>query len=238
MDEIQELEPMRGDQAAGTGDAEGVSANGAKRSARDRAYERIRLGILSREFLAGTFVEEQQVCKLVGLSRTPVREAFSRLAAEGFIEQLPRRGAMVRHVTGRELVELYETRKLIEGHAVTEICRRGAGAPDAMRRIYQAMEQQTDSDILAHEDLNRRFHHALMQSGGNTVLSRLYTGLHATMARVAVSALAIDWARKSQIQAEHLALIEALDAGDSDAARSVLARHLEPPPEVLANLPR
>ena len=64
----------------------------------------------------------------VGVSRTPVREAFRQLAAERFIALL-RKGAQVTSVTARELKEVYQSRRLIEGHAIASICAAGTGVP-------------------------------------------------------------------------------------------------------------
>lgn len=207
-------------------------------SAKDRAYARIRQGILVGEFPAGAFIEESHACTLANVSRTPVREALNLLAAEGFIEQLPRRGAMVRQVTSQELCDLYEVRKLIEGHAATLICSKEQKTPAVMWRLYEEMEALSADDLLSHVELNGRFHHALVANCGNPMLTQIFDGLNAKLTRVAMSALTLDQARRTVIQAEHLALIEALDAGDAAAAQRILGTHLKVLPQQLAGLPR
>lgn len=207
-------------------------------SARDIAYAVIRDGILAGEFPAGSFIEETDICDRSGVSRTPVREALSRLAAEGFVQQLPRRGAMVRHVTGQELNELYEVRRLIEGHAARHLCASRLPAPAEMKRHNTAMQGLPPGEIARHVDLNRKFHHALVASTGNEVLTRVFADLHTSVTRVSLSALSLDLARQEIILREHQALIEALDAHDAPAALAVLDTHLKPIPQVLARLPQ
>src|SRR5882762_11343264 len=90
--------------------------------ARDQVYAWLRDAIITGEIEGGRFLDEHWVSGMVGVSRTPVREAFHRLAAERFISLLPRKGAQDRMVTARELEEVYQTRRLIEGHAITALC--------------------------------------------------------------------------------------------------------------------
>ncbi len=209
-----------------------------KDSARTRAYDRIRAGILAGDFPAGSFIEEAQASALAEVSRTPVREALNRLAAEGFLDMLPRRGAMVRHVTAQELVDLYGARKLIEGHAATVICEAGAGAPAEMRRLAAEMEALPLEDTLAHVELNGDFHTVLMAHCGNQILIRMSESMSASVTRIGLSAFSIDLDRKTVIDREHRQLIEALDAGDAARARAILEVHLEAPAHILAKLPR
>ncbi|WP_171060541.1 GntR family transcriptional regulator [Poseidonocella sp. HB161398] len=209
-----------------------------KDSARTRAYDRIRAGILNGTFPAGSFIEEAQASALAEVSRTPVREALNQLAAEGFLDLLPRRGAMVRHVTAQELVDLYEARKLIEGHAADVICETDRGAPPEMRRLAAEMEALPLEDALQHVELNGRFHAALMAHCGNQILIRMSEAMSANVTRIGFSAFTIDRDRRALIDREHSALVEALDAGDAARARAILKVHLEAPAHILAKLPR
>ncbi|WP_158243132.1 GntR family transcriptional regulator [Acidimangrovimonas sediminis] len=209
----------------------------APESAKERAYRTIRTGIMTGRFPAGSFIEEAQVCALAQVSRTPVREALNRLSAEGVIEQLPRRGAMVRHVTARELAELYEVRKLIEGQALALLCAARQGAPARMHVLAQEMGEVPDTEVLRHVELNRDFHHAMVEAAGNAVMTRIYADLHLSVLRVALSALSLDRERSGTIQAEHRAILDALDAHDAETGRAILEKHLAPIPQLVARLP-
>src|ERR1700712_676861 len=100
-----------------------------RRPARERVYDYVREQILSGQVAGGAFLEEEQISQAVGLSRTPVREAFQRLHAERMIDLLPRRGAQVRQVSVEEMVDVYDVRLLLEGHAMRRLCLERTGAP-------------------------------------------------------------------------------------------------------------
>lgn len=210
----------------------------AAHNARDRVYDLILERIMCGDYPDGSFIEEEMVCRIAGVSRTPVREAFNRLAAERTLELLPRRGAMVRHVTGRELMEVYEARRLIEGHAVARICERKTGAPAAMAELCGQMEALGGEDLVRSVELNRQFHRELVAATNSTILTELFDSLHSRIIRVALSALRADPGRTRVICAEHRELVAALDAGDADHALAVLHAHLQPQSQIIAQLPR
>lgn len=206
-------------------------------NARERVYGLVRDGILRGDFPAGSFVEEEHICILANVSRTPVREAFHRLAAERFLDLLPRRGAMVRHVTGRELSELYEARRLIEGHAVRYLCTNRLQAPQRMHHLLADMAPPPVPDFVRSGELNRLFHREMLMAMDNQVLLDVFDSLHSRLLRVAISALRADPARISTIHAEHCGLVAALDAHDEGRALDILSAHLQPQVKVMAHLP-
>jgi DNA-binding GntR family transcriptional regulator len=205
---------------------------------RDRVYDLILDGIMRGDFADGSFIEEEMVCQMAGVSRTPVREAFNQLAAERILELLPRRGAMVRHVTARELTEVYEARRLIEGHAVRQICQHQLKTPAAMVELCERMEQIGADDLVQAGELNRQFHRELVAASGNRILIELFDRLHSRIIRVALSALQADPSRTRVICSEHRGLVAKLDAGDTEGALTLLYAHLQPQSNIIAQLPR
>jgi DNA-binding GntR family transcriptional regulator len=206
-------------------------------NARERVYDLVREGILRGAHPAGSFIEEEQICVQANVSRTPVREAFHRLAAERFLELLPRRGAMVRHVTGRELSELYEARRLIEGYAVRYLCDQRLPAPAEMTRLCEEMEGTDAPDFIRLGELNRLFHREMVAAMQNHVLLDLFDSLHSRLLRVAISAMRADPARAGIINAEHRGLIAALNEHDQVKALDLLNAHLQPQASIVAQLP-
>ncbi|QFU88966.1 GntR family transcriptional regulator [Amycolatopsis sp. YIM 10] len=206
--------------------------------ARDRVYTWLRDGIISGEIEAGRFLDEHWVSGVVGVSRTPVREAFHRLAAERFISLLPRKGAQVRTVTARELEEVYQTRRLIEGHAIAALCANRAGVPEQMPELLESMERAGEAgDWFEVSGLDRTFHRAMVNAAGNSVLTELYDTLRSRQQRVAVRALQARPDRLPVINAEHRALVDALGRHDETEAARILNQHLRPVSEVLSLLP-
>jgi DNA-binding GntR family transcriptional regulator len=206
--------------------------------ARVRVYEWLRDEIIKGTIEPGRFLDEVWVSESVGVSRTPVREAFHQLAAERFITLLPRKGAQVRTVTTRELEEVYESRLLIEGHAISQICARGHGAPPEMRNILDQMGAAVKlSDWFAVSALDRNFHRTMVTVAGNSVLTELYDLMRSRQQRVAVRALTVRPERTGLIDQEHRALVDALSNNDAEGALKVLKRHLLPVTEIIALLP-
>ncbi len=209
----------------------------AGQPARERVYQYVREQILRGHFAGGSFIEEEQISSAMGVSRTPVREAFHRLEAERFIDLLPRRGALVRQVTAQELAHLYETRRMIESYAVAMICRRKIPVPPEMATILDRMDEIADSDHFARGELNRLFHFKMVAALGNDVLADLFRSLDSRQQRVGITALRADPHRIPRIQAEHRALLAALEAHDEAQALTVLEQHLRPVLGVVSRLP-
>ena len=216
--------------------SETVSSERDPASARDRAYAFVRDGILRRTIKAGAFLEEEQVSTAVGVSRTPVREAFHRLAAERWLELVPRRGARVRQVTAQELVDVYEARRVIEGHAVRLLCTTRQAVPALSHMLLDAMCAYGADTIEQQVSLDQRFHRSLVATLGNAVLVEMYDSLRARQQQVALSAFAADPGRLQTILNEHRALLDALTLFDATEAEAILSVHLQPLAGILSHL--
>jgi DNA-binding GntR family transcriptional regulator len=230
---------MQASDRDGTDPAPADPSNPGKHEpARRRVYEYVRDGILDGRLTDGSFLEEEHISLAVGVSRTPVREAFQQLHSERLIELLPRRGAMVRVVTVRELMEVYETRLVIETHAACKLCAGRLPPPPAMTDALAGMRQsQGTAPSLAHVRLNTVFHHALVAAAGNGVMTELYESLRLRQERVAMTSVGMDPGRRRVIFDEHVALVAALEAHDADAAAGILSQHLRPIREIVSRLP-
>ncbi len=202
--------------------------------ASQRAYAFIRDRILNGELPSDSFVEEDHISALIGVSRTPVREAFSRLQAERLMDLVPRRGARVRGVTLREMFEFYEVRRIIEGAVASKVCRAKAGAPPAMKPVLEAMRllmPDPGADYLA---LDAALHQALVAASANEVLMEMYAGLSTRQRRVAVISLQIQPRRPALIHEQHEALVDALDRNDEEGVLNLLDAHLRPISDVVS----
>lgn len=205
-------------------------------SARERAYGHVRDAILRGVYPPGAFIEEDAVCRATGVSRTPVREAFHKLESERFLDLLPRRGAQVRRVTAREMLEVYETRRLVEGFAIDRICDSEDAAPAALRDIAGAMRALPPGEIVRHAELDHLFHRTLVAGSGNGVMIELYDSLRARQQSVAIAALRADPDRVGTILDEHDEIVAALAARQARPARRTLDAHLRPIGHVIRKL--
>jgi DNA-binding GntR family transcriptional regulator len=118
-------------QTAPDGDGHAPAARAGSASA--QAYQYAKERLLDGRFASGTLLSENELARQLGISRTPVREAFLQLEAEGMLELYPRRGALVTPISPSESDDVLEARLLIEGHSAARRDRR-AGAGAAGRR--------------------------------------------------------------------------------------------------------
>jgi DNA-binding GntR family transcriptional regulator len=199
-------------------------------SGRERAYRHLRETVLVDPAVQGTFLNEVDLAQDIGVSRTPVREALLLLVAEGLVEMVPKRGAYVPPLSGRQIRELMELRTLLEQHAASVTLAKRSVPLDAMRAALAEQERLLTAepcDAREFIEWDRRFHQSLVDAAGNELIARTYAGLRTRQVRVGVAALfrAID--RQRAVCAEHGRIVEALQSGDEAAAHAAISEHLQ-----------
>ena len=201
-------------------------------SATDRAYHETRGRILDGELAGGDVITEGQVSASLGISRTPVREAFLRLQAEGLLHLYPKRGAVVVPVSVEEATSVMEAREIIESYAATKLLSENETLP---RRLLEALwENLSEQQVTAHTGNNAafveadtRFHLILVEACDNPFLADLLRNLRDHQRRLGLAGPRTD--AQSRIQAsyrEHVGLVERLERGELDPYLSALRAHL------------
>lgn len=135
----------------------------------DKAYFSLRDRIQSGDLVSGDFLVESELAGQLGISRTPVREALKRLAAEGLVLSEGRRRAVVRSFDEERVAELYELRARLESYAAQRAASRIQPSElDSLRELATAMEacaaRATPEDIARFADLNDRFHQVILSA--------------------------------------------------------------------------
>lgn len=200
--------------------------------------------VLSGEIPTGTRLRQEAIASEFGVSRTPVREALRKLQALGVAVLEPNRGAVVRGPSAREVREAYEVRAELEGFAAE---RAAALITDTQlqrlrnaQRLFQrsistlvsrrrrAPDAHTtwddDSDWVRANDL---FHQAILEAAGNERLLRTIADLHVAYPRALTwSALSESSALLEENVEQHAAILAAIEARDSAAARHAMAEHV------------
>jgi DNA-binding GntR family transcriptional regulator len=209
----------------------------ARGSAGDVAYEALRGMLLLFELRPGERLNEVHLAERLGLSRTPVREALNRLAAERLVLARGGHGFYVRDLDLKEAMDLYELRTALEVTGFRHACERAKAADiTALRRAWRATLRQShrmnDRAAMVGEDV--RFHEALCALGGNQELLRM-------LGEVNARTTFIRWAyatgpRPELNFDEHDALLEALVARDAAAGEEILQRHIGRRAEALTSL--
>jgi DNA-binding GntR family transcriptional regulator len=198
-------------------------------SAADRAYAFVKDHIVTGAYAGGTLISEGEVSAAVRISRTPVREAFLRLAAEGLLRLYPKRGALVVPVSASEIHDVLDARLLIEQHAARTAIAAGRHRELAaeLRAILQRHDDpRTPRDARRFTELDQQFHGTLVAAAGNRLLAGFYATLRDRQLRMGTTALLRDPGRYDAILAEHAALAGLIDDGDADAVTAALAGHL------------
>lgn len=196
----------------------------------DQVYATIKERLLTREFGGGAKLSLQTLADELGVSRSPVHHALTRLVSEGLVVSEPR-GYVVRPLTAKEMDEAHEARLALELHAAELTVGRLAKEQLAtfrklMERTLEPVEKHRIRDARRYMLANKEFHEYQVDLAGNSVISDLYRRLciHQLMERT-ILVLGISAAGEST--PEHIRILEAFEAGDLEAARTVLRANVE-----------
>ena len=191
----------------------------------DKVYGRVKDMIASGDLEPGSRIVQEDLASGLGVSRTPLVNALKRLAQEGLLQWIPRRGIYVRSLDHEELVWLFELRERLEPLAA-ELAAARITREEALRLREQwaamAGLADTPESVRLFIDQDRRFHWRLVELAGNPYLS-------AAMAPVNMRAAAYlhgtprPW---EETVPDHLAVIEALLRGDPEASGAAMRRHI------------
>jgi DNA-binding GntR family transcriptional regulator len=193
-----------------------------------RAAAAVREAITSGELSAGPLYSVNQIATQLAISRTPVREAVLRLSDAGVVQIERNRGFRVIAPNMQHIREIMEIRLLLEVPATRQaVASRSAGLADRLDIQLLAMHHAAsvgDESAFVHHD--RLFHTALLDAAGNGQLSAVVDGL-----RDRTLALGASTAGRSRtflaIVDEHQPLLDAVRAGDAEAAAAAMREHLE-----------
>lgn len=190
----------------------------------DQVYHQLKAAITQGLLQPETRLTETEVAGQIGVSPTPVREAFRRLAAEELLEISPWKGAKVRSITEKEILETYQCREVLEGLA----CRLAASAMDEkgiekLRQWVDKAGQTTLADEIVI--LNSAIHNLIFDYAGNTKLKSTSALFHEIIIRDRTFT-AYSEARRREIQVEHAAILAALEQREADKAEEAMRIHV------------
>lgn len=209
-------------------DASGTAAP-TTLTAVQRVHAFVRERVFSGEFADGVMLSEGQIAGELGVSRTPVREAFVQLETQGFLRLYPKRGALVVPVSREEIDAVMETRWVIERHGIEHVVAH----PDplvtaAMAAVCDEQQRLLDAgDFGRFSDVDREFHRVAVAATGNTILIPLYDSLRDRQRRLVRGLVQHDAARAAAVLAEHREILAAVEAGKAGKALRLLQTHLD-----------
>lgn len=200
------------------------------RAAAEQAAESLRDEILSGAIASGARLGEAELASRLSVSRTPIREALSRLAAEGLVELSPNRGARVATWTAEQLREIFELRLRLEPYAVQQAVPKLTLAQlDELDELATAMNRAgrpgRTQDLTALFELNRAFHGLFIDAAGSPPLASALRGVtHASVVHQNFHDYRPDALRRSLHH--HVEMVAAARAGDGDWAEAIMRAHL------------
>lgn len=193
----------------------------------DVGYEK-----LYEDIIGGRLQPKQRLIELdlaheLGISRAAVRNALLRLEQEGLVEREPNRGARVRLVSEEESLEILEARTALECVVVRHAAsNRTPEDIDDLRLILTEMENRLEKgDLLAVSDMNAQLHQRLIEMANHTTISKLLKMLNSQTVRFQFRTILVP-GRAGGSLAEHKVIVEAIEAGDPNAAEKAMRAHL------------
>ncbi len=205
----------------------------------DYVLEHLREGILQGRYAPGQRLIEADLTSELGVSRGPLREAMRRLSADNLLEIVPNRGAIVRRLSMREMLELFSIRIALESHAAREATLALANADTRERfesdikSIWQPGQRLPGA---AYIEENRTFHQAIVRATGNERMMDLTTQMQLPLIMFQLNGM-LTLENIAASLAEHRAIATAMLDGDSEAAALEARRHLERARDVAQHMP-
>lgn len=210
-------------------------------SVRERAYAYIQRKIASGELPPGSSVSELSLARELRSSRTPIREAIRQLAAEGLLEHVPNRGAVVVHLTRQDIIDLYELREALEVYAVGKVARESASRADV-----DGLNNLVNEVILLRDELERSgaaelnaeqmhrfvrcdlgFHTLLIRMAANARITKVLAETRLMIRIFAIHRRGHSAAELARIHRYHSSVLKAVVRNDADAARKWLSEHIK-----------
>ncbi|WP_056796389.1 GntR family transcriptional regulator [Bosea sp. Root381] len=194
-------------------------------SAADYAYAMLRREIVEGRFSPGRRMREIELAQLLGISRTPTRQALSRLEIEGLLDLRPRMGLVVSVLDEDAVEELYEMRAAVEGTAAAMAARHASPRDIALLTRLLEQEAALTPEPNALYRHNRELHEAIHTAAHNRYLGKSLNALHDAIALLGPTTLAAS-GRPAIAHAEHAAIIQAIVERDDARAERLAQAHI------------
>lgn len=191
----------------------------------DRVYDVLQGRIIGGDLEVGSRIHQENVSEELGVSRTPVREALARLAAEGLVEVLPNRGARVAEVAFDDMRISYEARLALEPLAARYAAERHG--PEDLKRIKATVaEQRRARGTRATYEAIRQFHLAVVHAAGSPLIARFAGSLWSGRIGLHVFLRQADRAALNADADEHKVIAQAIERRDGDRAEQLMHDHI------------
>ena len=202
--------------------------NNRKISLQDQAYVNLRKLVLSGELSYNKLYSEVYVSKLLNISRTPIRTALQRLEKDSFIVILPQRGFHLKQLNNKDIDEIFELRKAIEGYAVVSIVeKKDVSAILGIKKYITAQEEVVGlHDPMHFMEQDSKFHASIVNVTQNQRLINFYETIKDLIAYIGLQAIR-QFEHYDALLAEHRAILASLENWNKADAMEAVFNHLD-----------
>jgi DNA-binding GntR family transcriptional regulator len=195
---------------------------------REQVAERLRMAIATGKFPAGTRLIERELCEMMGVSRTSLREALRELQTDGLITLQPNRGLSVSVITEKTARSIYEVRAMLEGLAARLFARNATSEQikalrQSVNRLAEVYENFSAEEFIAAKT---RFYDVLLEGAGNEVAADMLRRIHTRASQLRVVSLSSS-ERAHQSIRELRDFVDALEKRDEELAWRLCVAHVE-----------
>jgi DNA-binding GntR family transcriptional regulator len=198
---------------------------------RRQVVEGLRSCISDLTFKPGDRLVERELCEMLGVSRTLIREALSQLVAEGLVQIIPHKGPIVAVITKEEAKGLYEVRAVLEALAGRQFTERATNDQrvalmQALKELASIKDMNVEEAILLFLKQKAKFYEVMLDGAGNPVLTEMLRLVHTRVMMLRATTLSQE-GRLAQSYDEISAIVDAVMRNDADQAAAACKRHVE-----------
>jgi len=205
---------------------------------KDMAYEILKQRIINNEYKPLDTLTEQSICSELGISKTPVREAFKELEKDGFVKIIPSIGCLVSSIGLDYIHEIFEIREILECAAARIVAERGdKSAFEEMLKNHESFELAEKKNIKGSVVSGFEIHTAIFETIGNSRLLDFYKNIQNHIIRIRLFFIyQFDLDKTERMNAEHKMILKTIIAGDPNAAEKAMREHLRNSQERIKSL--
>ncbi|QWD98031.1 GntR family transcriptional regulator [Polynucleobacter sp. MG-5-Ahmo-C2] len=200
-------------------------------------FQKLRLLLVEGKIAPGSKLNERELAESLNVSRTPIREAIRRLAADGLVELIANRGAIAVQLSITDVIHTFNVIADLEGFsgelAANNISDTALSELEALQ--YEMMASYARRDLSSYYKLNLRIHHLINQAANNPVLAKLFSQVNAQIEalRFRSNQDGVKWEKAVE---EHQEMLDALKARDSSRMRKIMIQHVQNKRDVVVQL--
>jgi len=190
-------------------------------------FQKLRSLLVEGAITPGSKLNERELAESLNVSRTPIREAIKRLAADGLVELIANRGAIAVQLSQEDVINTFDVIAQLEAYsgelAAKNISDAALSELEALQ--YEMMASYARRDLSSYYKLNLRIHHLINQAANNPVLGQLFSQVNARIEalRFRSNQNGVKWEKAVE---EHQEMIDALKAHDSERMRKIMIQHV------------